>query len=263
MSAATFTLEGGVARLTAPSLRAYVEACPAAYRRFDVDPDWQGADSYDHARHMALHGSHLHREMMAKGVVAAKRAREPYRRPARRWDVAGERECPGRAAAGDPACMLRRAPRRDAPRPIERWLVHQGGLANVSASIRVARGAALLALLDNVESQGVRVEVELVLAASDPSASCTHWESRIMVKLAEEALNLDVLAFSLVCPAIHRWLDFSLRADRVGSFGMGKTVDIPPESRDGQIYFPAIRDDSSWLVPETAARRVTEQHAGG
>ena len=90
MTSATFTLVNGRATLTAPSLLAYVQACPAEYAR-RPDPGWQGADSYDAAREMALHGSPKHRAMMLSGLDVARTAMEPYRRPARRWDVAAPR----------------------------------------------------------------------------------------------------------------------------------------------------------------------------
>lgn len=257
----TIEHHGDDARVHASSILEYADLCERhPFRTSMPEAEWRGAASHDEALRLAREGSPTHREMMARGIAAARPFTLTVPRPARRIDVCGEVPHPARAAAGDPASMIRRARRDVSMRPVSRWLVHMGARAYVDAHQRVNRGAAILALLDAIETSGVRVEVELVMRADGVPDVKGHWESTIMMKRAEEPLDLDVAAFALVCPAIHRWLDFGLRnaASGKSTSYVGGTRDVEPGEalREGRVYFPACDESATWDRADTAARTI-------
>ena len=251
---ATFTHTGTDATVKAASVLDYADLCEAnRYARKDVDAEWHGAASHAEALRMAREGSPKHREMMTKGMQAVRPFTVTMPVAFQRRDVAGERPDVGRACAGAPMNMVRRIKRDVKTKPVTRWLVHMGGIADVTATQRVNRGAAIMALLDSVEQSGMRVEVELLMAATHVSDRAKTWATRIMLKEAEQPLDIDVAAFCIVCPAIHRWLDFGLRQKLVASLGMGTTCDI---NEEGRVYFPACTTSDTWNRPDTAAATV-------
>jgi hypothetical protein len=252
---------GDDARVHASSILEYADLCERhPFRTSIFASSWRGAESHNEALRLAREGSPAHRELMTRGLSAARPFTAKLAKPARRMDVCGEVPHPARAAAGDPASMIRRARRDVSVRPVSRWLVHMGARVDVEAQQRVNRGAAILALLDTIEASGVRVEVELVMRASGVPEVKGHWETIVMMKRAEEPLDLDVAAFALVCPAIHRWLDFGLRNGASGqsTSQVGGTRDVERSEalRDGRVYFPACDESATWNAPDTAARTI-------
>jgi hypothetical protein len=258
MTMAEIVREFGGARVVARSILEYADLCEIhPFRTKDIEPKWRGAKSHKEALRMAREGSPEHRELMVKGLEAVRPFTVYAPQHVRRRDVAGDHPDMGRAAAGDPLSMWRRAKRDVAVRPVSRWLVHMGANSFVEASARVNRGAAILALLDSVERAGVRVELELVMKAHGVP-DVKYWDSRVMVKEADQPLDLDVVAFALVCPAIHRWLDFGLRNGATGrSTGIvGGTIEVDPAERDERVYFAAVNENDCWNHPDTAAATV-------
>lgn len=101
--------------------------------------------------------------------------------------------------------------------------VHIGATADVSVSRMEARGAAVVALVDILQTVGKSVDITVCSAArarSDNKA-VTLWH----VKPAGMRLNLDQLAVALGCASAHRRINFALRehltkgADAWGDYG--------------------------------------------
>jgi hypothetical protein len=237
------------------------ERTPAVLGRI-LYSEWAGAPSHAEAVRMAREGSPEHREMMAKGIEAVRPFTVNAPQIYRRRDVAGDHPDMGRAAAGDPLSMYRRAKRDVAVKPVSRWLVNLGGNWKVKPQAKVNRGAAILALLDSVESAGIRVELEACMSVRGMARSCNTWDTRIMVKNASEPLDLDVAAFVLVCPALLRWLDHGIRHHvATERHRCGASIDTPAHEREGRVYFQAVHDtESCWLDPESAAQAVRAKY---
>jgi len=220
--------------------------------------EWAGTHSFEEALRLAREGSPNDAAKLNNAVLAIKARETRDVVPVRRYDVAGERPDIARACGGDPASMLtrKRSARRTAP--IVRLVVHLGALSDVSGAQKTNRGAAILALVDQLENAGQRVELTGVTCASQWGNGT--WTTRITLKQADEPLNLDVLAFALVNPATQRFLDFACRCSHptVNFAGMGSSRSVPAEA--GTIYFDVIRFSRTWNDPITAAATIQAEY---
>jgi len=127
--------------------------------------------------------------------------------PKWRYDVAGELPDIGRYLAGDPAHMMRHGHPKG-HRPVITLAIGANGTAGVSADQLRNYGAAMVAVIDQLESTGRRVEAYATFISNHGSNEriCPYWR----VKAAEDALDLSSLAFSLSHPASFRRLGFAL-----------------------------------------------------
>jgi hypothetical protein len=126
-----------------------------------------------------------------------------------RWiekpDYAGERPDIGRYLAGDPRSMIRRGAARK-PKPFMTIVVSIGANCNVEAKSMWNYGAALVALIDRLESKGVRVEVYALWATTTRTArTCIS----VCLKQTQDVLDINTLAFALAHPAMLRRLMFA------------------------------------------------------
>ncbi len=115
--------------------------------------------------------------------------------------------------------------------------------AGVSVETMFNKGAVLCVLIDQLERAGKRVELTVALAATNGSYSGTkgdHVTLTVMVKRANDALDVDRIAFSLAHAACLRRLGFSLWEqapkeirDKIGikkSSGYGRPEDVVAEN---------------------------------
>lgn len=119
------------------------------------------------------------------------------------------------------------------------------GTANGGAGSEVIwnRGAAAAVIADLAESQGVRVEIELVFA--NQSWNGSHSKFYVPLKRAQDHVPAELLAFALAHPSSLRRLMFGVwetlsPAERTAldiGRGYGNALDVDP---DGAIYMPAI-----------------------
>lgn len=126
-----------------------------------------------------------------------------------RWiekpDYAGERPDIVRYLAGDSRNMLRRGAERK-PKSAMTIVVSIGANANVDAESMWNYGAALVALIDRLESKGIRVEVyALWVTITRTARTCIS----VRLKQTQDALDINSLAFALAHPAMLRRLMFA------------------------------------------------------
>ena len=139
--------------------------------------------------------------------------------------------------------------------------------AAVSSEVIEARGAAVAALIDVLESQGRRVDLFV-------SHSVTSWASKspviiyIHIKQANEPLQLDQLAFVLAHPGMLRRLQFSnmehwpakirdeIGVSMGGAYG---TPHVAPETGDITITTNPSYGDGDWKNPTTVVAWIIEQ----
>lgn len=80
---------------------------------------------------------------------------------------------------------------------------------NVSQDEVFMRGSALCALIDLLESAGIRTSVNVVYACGNSSDRKNVFTLSVSVKRADEPLDRDSIAFWLACPDANRRMVFS------------------------------------------------------
>lgn len=158
--------------------------------------------------------------------------------------------------------------------PIVRILVSIGATWDVSSQSMTRRGAAVCALIDLLESSGRRVEITMLSAVLGNVGRLSAVYT-VTLKRAQDALDLDRIAFALANPAMLRHITFAAR-DRAplqtrreigcGEFGgsMGTSTDAPADMRSQyNLYVGPIVNlsDSAaerWLIQQLRAQGVIE-----
>lgn len=178
------------------------------------------------------------------------------------YDVAGDWFDVGRVVAGDPECgvNVRRAVGMG---PVVRFVVTGGAAAGIDADAIYRRGAAVVAAVDVLESQGVRCEVVLGFCNSCRNSNARNSHG-VMLKEAGDAVDMDRLAFALCHPATLRRLSFAVREGlptewrRTFKFGVGgsnygfsETYNVDLAGGGDVVVLPVIRSgDATWRSDE-------------
>jgi hypothetical protein len=173
----------------------------AASRKVNPDYSWTLGVGYDEAVRMLHDGW----EEGVQKVTALAQPVPNANRFVEKPDFAGERPDIQRYLAGDMRSMIRRGAARK-PKPTMSIVVSIGANCNVKARSMWNYGAAMVSLIDRLESKGVRVEVQaLWVTETNTARTCLS----VGLKRAEDALDISTLAFSLSHPAMLRRLMFA------------------------------------------------------
>lgn len=148
----------------------------------------------------------------------------------RELSVAGEFPDVPRYLAGDPFNMIKRGKQR-VPKASMAIVASIGANCNVPGQEMANFGAALVALVDRLESRNVRVELYGVWRCQnmgDRSTFSCSWT----IKRTEDHLDLSAVAFGLGHPAMLRRLGFAVmerspRHTEVYSYGVASEVTGP------------------------------------
>lgn len=171
---------------------------------------WSGSESYEHALQMLDQG-------WPEGLNKIKFHDHKIRQvqPTKTFDFApvfsecGSEVDVGRFLGGEPECMVDH--QQQAQNKIGRVVRL---VCNVSASCGISedqffrRGVAALRIVDALETAGYRCEITLSGAISG-DRSYTY-DPQVIIKAAEQPLDMDRLAFFMASPAIFRRLIFRL-----------------------------------------------------
>ena len=128
--------------------------------------------------------------------------------------------------------------------------------AAIDSKVIIQRGAMVCALADAIEMSGFRCEI----VVNDTSIYITRdrkLEIDVILKKAQQSLNITELAFCLAHPAMLRRFMFSI-AELEGWADYAHAYGIPHEAKDkGDLY---INEIYSYIVPNSQAINwVTEQ----
>ena len=160
-------------------------------------------------------------------------------------DVAGAYPIAALAAAGDPCSMVDLAPVEDRVRPIVRLLVQRAGSAAYSVDEFTNYGAAIMSYIEGLEGAGFRCEVT-VCFASDFQSDGDQFTT-VVVKRAEEPIEIDRMAFVMVHPAFFRRIAFAVYEATEGlsdilnrnAYGYSRNPRAD-EAERGQIIVPGV-----------------------
>jgi hypothetical protein len=164
----------------------------------------------------------------------------------RTFSVAGDFPDVARAVVGNPFNMIRRG-KEHRPKGAMTLVIGIGGTADVDAKEMANYGAAMVALVDRLESRGVRVELLAHWGNRCSARSFSKWGMTWHVKHAEDALDLSAVAFSLAHPAMMRRLGFAAmeRSDQYIP-GYGGTLDYVDKDLlvdvpEGALLIPGVQ----------------------
>lgn len=131
------------------------------------------------------------------------------KRTVEKWDIAGYEPDVARYLAGDPAHMRRRTRNPDVTRaPVVSIVYNITANANVTAKSLALMGSAMVAIVDQLETRGRRVDLCAAFCASLKTGRrvVTGWR----VKAPEDQMDLAAVAFSIAHPAAMRRIAFAM-----------------------------------------------------
>lgn len=227
--------------------------------------DFSGTHNYAEADKLARYGWKEGREKMDKALSEAARTISMQAPPTQWLDVGGSFPLVPAAVAGDPMNMINIGDNQRAQRPVIRFLVNLSTSAAVTTETMTTRGAAILSWIDALENADLRCELTLCSGSKDYDGNV--FDLSIIVKRAQEPLDIDRIAYALVHPSMFRRQIFAAIERTPFQNSMehtyGTPADIEPET--DQIYFKRMfSGNDHWNNPQTAAAYVKKQiEAGG
>lgn len=203
---------------------------------------WSGTSTFSEAVDLAVNGWADGCKRLMTAMAAAQSA--PSFTTALMMDVAGAYPIAALAAAGDPCSMVDLQPIEDRVRPIVRLVVQRGGSSAYDPEEFINYGAAVLSYIEGLEAANFRVEIEVAFAAKIPPID--HYLS-VIVKRAEEPMELDRLAYVLTHPAFFRRIAFAVKESTPGvaenlmaqAYGFSRSP-RPEEVDQNQIIIPGV-----------------------
>lgn len=242
--------------------------------RYPGGPDdgWSDVSSLNEAVELGLYGWRDGEKLMEEKIAQAFIVQKLFPRKSSGIDVAGAFPIIPAAVAGDPMCMMTPSDESIKTKPIVRIIVNVAVSGNVPREVIYARGGAILAWVDELESSGFRCEIVIIETGIFGSKGETPKGVVFMAtgKTPEEPLDIDRMGFLLCHPAVQRRIFFSLyEGDDVLEKNLGLTQaqlmtygqptdEIPSEFIGSHsVYFPAMRKATDdWKSPVMAAAAV-------
>ncbi|MCA1800753.1 MAG: hypothetical protein LC650_05620, partial [Actinobacteria bacterium] len=160
----------------------------------------------------------------------------------------------GTYVSGRPDCWIAETESQDVHTSgrIKRIAVGASFMGGVSPTQYRRRGASIMAIIDLLEEQGFRVQLDLI--ATSNAGRGSH-STKIRAKQAEDSLNREKLAYALMQSDYFRRFVFGLRGLRHSDIfhkdGGGATINLKhaekpdgtPYSEDYDLLFPNADDD--------------------
>lgn len=204
---------------------------------------FSGTRTFEKALDLAEKGWPEGREKLMTAIAAAQAS--PTFTQSITMDVVGAYPIAALAAAGDPCSMVDLAPVEDRVRPVIRLLVQRAGSSAYDADEFMSYGAAIMSYIDGLEEAGFRCEVT-VCFASDFRTDGDQFMT-VLVKRAEEPIELDRMAFVMIHPAFFRRVCFAVYEATPGlsqvlstnSYGYSRNPRAE-EAERGQCIIPGI-----------------------
>lgn len=180
--------------------------------------DFTKTKSFDEAIDLLHDGWTDKAKELTKKLKAVERDMAPIMKQQRCVSVAGYQPIVPLFLAGQPANMIgtRMQPVKQKVVTLVKSVSYSG---NVEPEEWTEQGLKALAVVKKLESNGHRVNVDIVRGGYDPDTKSNGIVCRVRVKNANERLNVSKLAFTMCHPSIQRRLMFRFTEvyDRVSS----------------------------------------------
>jgi hypothetical protein len=168
------------------------------------------------------------------------------------YDVVGDCWDMGKAVAGEPECAMsfEDYPEEQNGLNIVKIIVNTAFSGGIDESIIRARGAAILALLEALETAGKRLELWAIFSENN------GYDVRVCVKHSDETAQDDLIAFALAHPSFSRRF-----AHLVTGTGItpGNPIGITEEC---DLYIPACHiSDKRWQSEGSMLAWITAELA--
>jgi len=168
-----------------------------------VRPDWFGTDNWEHACHLAQHGwpEGVRSLQDALTIISDGIGQVEMKQPL--YDVCGPIAITGAYCSGDPECMLN--PAEVEEKPIINVMVEVFASWTIDQQVIINRGAAILALVDQLEASGRRCSIFAAYCGRFNNAKdgCIHI-GIVKLKDAGADFNLHTLSYALTNPSFLR-----------------------------------------------------------
>lgn len=230
-----------------PTFEAFVEA--ACKRPLDDEhsghdvgrSDFYGTDTFEQAVALARTGwpegaakAAALRASIAgtiNDLIAAKAAAYAY-------DVSGQWVDVGLHLSGEPECFgVETQDSSVLNQPVVKLVFNAAASAAVGSDSLIARGVAAVAAIDILEATGRRVEVWLVKGGLRKRGTATN-TIRVLLKRADQPVDVDRVSFALACPACLRRLLFSIQHH--AGFAAKRTYPHPVAGDRESILVPHV-----------------------
>ncbi len=249
--------------------------------RIDPSPSWDNDTGFAGAVHAAEHGWPEGLARITK-MAASIDVCNKVHKPEVYFDVVGEGGWDmGAVMAGLPEVAIAQRDSElqiDSPNgPVVKIGVNLCASAGITADVITARGAAMAALVDALETAGKRVELWLLCSFArecgrNGDGTYTGYGDKliyeIVIKQAHESLSLDKLAFMLAHPAMFRRIIFAMfPGTDMGKQSVFRSMkgypSEHPESAQFDVYLAsAMWKTVQWASPASARAWVLGQLAG-
>lgn len=180
--------------------------------------DFTKTKSFDEAIGLLHDGWVDKAKELTKKLKAVERDMAPIMKQQRCISVAGYQPIVPLFLAGQPANMVgtRMQPVKQKVVTLVKSVSYSG---NVEPEEWTEQGLKALAVVKKLESNGLRVNVDIVRGGCDPDTKSNGIVCRVRVKNANERLNVSKLAFTMCHPSMQRRLMFRFTEvyDRVSS----------------------------------------------
>lgn len=252
-------------RLTFDTYTEFIDSCikltqQPEYRNSgfkSYNDHWSGS-TWLEAKKMAQYGWREGREKMQVEINKLEMASH-VKKPETYFDVTGDYGFDmGRVMSGEPECFMAEYDtdnEKDHGRII-RIVVNNVISAAIPLPVIMRRGAAIIALIDALETANYRIELDMVCAAVVGRKCLTHI---VPLKHADTDVSADQIAFAIGHPSIERRFNFIaidlFEPNYSGHYGYGMPVDI---KSDADLYVPALNSmDANWHSIESVNKWIT------
>ena len=220
--------------------------------------EFTGSNSFEESQQLAISGWAEGRDAMDADVQFAKAKEASFKRPEWEYGMAGQRVCVPSYAAGAPMHMMFMDDEDAKPLPIVRIYCDIGAVWYTSTEAMIRKGAAVVALIDQIERSGQRVE----LIATQISKTHRQYDEQhifITVKQPDEPLDLDRISFAVAHPSMlrrvcFRIMEFTYDKPVSGYGSVEEMKDIPEDA----MYLPPMYGDEGYEDMDAALATVND-----
>ncbi|MBI1363724.1 MAG: hypothetical protein GC134_07035 [Proteobacteria bacterium] len=252
------------------------ESDPASRQKSPDRAEWTGTKSFEDAVRLGRFGWPEGRQLLEKVLEDYKPPQYQQPVPKITWDVAGGTPDVPRYVAGAPDAMIPPDENVRQQKPIVRLVVHITYAAVVSPKAIINWGAGMVSHIHRLEAAGVQVEVTGVWYSTPSDHIMSNGPQvaiRFPLKRADQALNLDRIAFWLAHPSSFRRIEFScLERMNVekwyrGGYGQASQSYRSPDKREIVLWggkgsasveeaIKSIGNELARSLPEAIARKA-------
>lgn len=190
--------------------KVFKKAQPASKETDNEMVKFSGTANYEEAEELLKYGWDEHLEEVMKGIKVGVKGNGYTSRRKQTLDVVGYNPCVPRAIQGLPDSMYNyKMEKRKTP--TMSILYDLGASSLVKPKQIIQNGIKLLRLINSIEAQGIKVELEVIKAAYAHSHKNKDEEisiARINVKRYKDKLDIKKLMFPLIHPSMLRRIGF-------------------------------------------------------